>query len=100
MAAVFRVKVRCVKCGGEHEYDKCTEMNGLKCCNYGGPHSAGCEVQIKAREVQKYKAENKVTYAEAVKVCGSKEERREEVKEKNKQDSRNREIGKTKEVEM
>lgn len=63
VAAVCRGKIRCVKCGGEHEFDKCTEVNGLKCCNCGGPHSAaygGCEVQIKAREVQKYKAEHKI----------------------------------------
>jgi len=96
VAAVCRGKIRCVKCGGEHEFDKCTEVNGLKCCNCGGPHSAaygGCEVQIKAREVQKYKAEHNVTYAEVVKICGSKEDRREEVKGQ-KQDSRNIEIGK------
>ncbi len=59
----------------------------------------GCEVQINAREVQKYKAEHKVTYAEAVKVCGSKEDRREEVRDKIKQDSRNIEKRKTKEAE-
>lgn len=49
----------------------------LKCCNCGGPHCAaygGCEVQIKAREVQKYKVKNKVTYAEAVKACGSRDD--------------------------
>ena len=41
-----------------------------KCCNCGGDHSAayqGCEAQIKAKEVQKYKVQNKVTYAEAIK---------------------------------
>ncbi len=64
VAAVCQGKVRCVQCGDEHDYDKCTEVNGLKYSNCGGSHSAaygGCEVQIKAREVQKYKAEHKVT---------------------------------------
>ncbi len=103
VAAVCRGKVRCAKCGGEHDYDKCTEVNGLKCCNCGGSHSAaygGCEVQMKAREVQKYKAEYKVTYAEAVKVCKSKEDRREEMRDNLNQDSRNIRMGKTKESEQ
>ena len=30
-------------------------------------HIQGCEAQIKAKEVQKYKVQNKVTYAEAIK---------------------------------
>ncbi len=103
VAAVCRGKVRCAKCEGEHDYDKCTEVNGLKCCNCGGSHSAaygGCEVQMKAREVQKYKAEYKVTYAEAVKVCKSKEDRREEMRDNLNQDSRNIRMGKTKESEQ
>lgn len=71
VAAVCRGRMRCPKCGDEHEYDKCPDNAVRKCCNCGGPHSAafgGCEVQLEAREVQKYKTENKVTYAEAVKV--------------------------------
>lgn len=86
--------MRCVKCGEDHEYDKCT--NDLKCCNCGGPHSAaygGCEFQLKAKEVQKFKIEHKVSYAEAVKSCQKKEIRVEEVKTDEKQLERNTETG-------
>ncbi len=65
-----RGKIRCAKCGGEHEYDKCTNKTELKCCNCGGQHSAphgGCEKQKEAREVQKYKIMHQVSYSEAVK---------------------------------
>lgn len=61
-------KPRCPKCAGEHEYGGCTAGAKVKCCNCGGEHSAayqGCEVQKKAKEVQRYKVQNKVSYAEA-----------------------------------
>ena len=63
-------KQRCAKCGGEHDYGKCTKDAKLKCCNCGGEHSAayaGCVVQKQAKEVQRYKIVNKVSNAEAVK---------------------------------
>ena len=70
IAGQCRAKPRCAKCAGEHEYGKCEAEAKAKCCNCGGDHSAayqGCEAQIKAKEVQKYKVQNKVTYAEAIK---------------------------------
>jgi hypothetical protein len=65
---------RCAKCGGEHEYGKCNKDTKLKCCNCGGEHSAayaGCVVQKQAKEVQRYKVVNKVSYAEALKSMGT-----------------------------
>lgn len=63
-------KPRCARCAGEHEYGRCSEGTKTKCCNCGGEHSAayqGCEVQKRAKEIQRYKIQNKVTYAEAAK---------------------------------
>jgi len=65
---------RCAKCGGDHEYGKCSKDTKLKCCNCGGEHSAayaGCVVQKQAKEVQRYKVVNKVSYAEALKRIGT-----------------------------
>ena len=67
---------RCAKCGGEHDYGKCNKDAKLKCCNCGGEHSAayaGCVVQKQAKEAQRYKIENKVSYAEAVKSVATNE---------------------------
>lgn len=33
-ASVLKRKIRCAKYGGEHEYGKCEEGIGIKCCNY------------------------------------------------------------------
>ena len=44
-------------------------MKMLKCCNCGGEHSAAfaaCVVQRQAKEVQRIKTINKVSYAEAL----------------------------------
>lgn len=63
-------KQRCARCGGEHEYGKCGQDTKVKCCNCGGEHSGafgGCPVQRQAREVQKYKVTNQVSYADAAK---------------------------------
>ncbi|KAI2655997.1 Nucleic-acid-binding protein from mobile element jockey [Labeo rohita] len=63
-------KPRCARCGGEHEYGKCGKDAKIKCCNCGGEHSAafgGCPVQRQAREIQKYKISNPVSYADAAK---------------------------------
>lgn len=62
--------VRCARCGGNHAYRKCSETDKVKCCNCGGVHSAafqGCIVQKQAREEQRFKITNQVSYAEAVK---------------------------------
>lgn len=67
-ANLCKGKMRCAKCGGEHEYGKCEEGAEIKCCNCGGGHSAayaGCPVQQEAREIQKVKTMQKLTYAEA-----------------------------------
>ncbi|XP_026114930.1 uncharacterized protein LOC113093328 [Carassius auratus] len=73
-ALVCKSKMRCARCGGEHEFGKCGEGVGLKCCNCGGNHNAaygGCEVRKKAVEVQQEKTKNKGTYAEAVKAVNN-----------------------------
>nr|XP_055046932.1 uncharacterized protein LOC129432503 [Misgurnus anguillicaudatus] len=89
VAAVCRGKVRCSRCGDEHEYDKCPENAVIKCCNCGGPHSAaygGCKVQMEAREVQKYKVGNKVSYAEALKACRHRVIKQKEMRARNSQE--------------
>lgn len=70
VAAQCRGKLRCAKCGNEHEYGQCGDNAELKCCNCGGQHSAaygGCVKQKEAKEVQKYKIAHNVSYAEAIK---------------------------------
>ena len=50
----------------------------MRCCNCGGEHSAafgGFAVQIKAKEVQKYKIINNVSYAEALKKVNDETQR-------------------------
>lgn len=50
-AVACRAKAHCAKCGGDHEYGKCTEGIKIKCCNCGGEHSAaykGCEAHKRA----------------------------------------------------
>lgn len=68
-ANVCKRKMRCAKCGGEHEYGKCEDGVVIKCCNCGGGHSAaytGCPVQQEAREAQTIRTVQNVTYAEAM----------------------------------
>lgn len=93
--------MRCPKCGDEHEYDKCPGNTVLKYCNCGGLHSAaygGFEEQIKAREVQKNKVENKVTHAQALKDCGSSDDKQKEMIVKDKPDTLEREKKRQKET--
>ncbi|XP_035984310.1 uncharacterized protein LOC118557929, partial [Fundulus heteroclitus] len=62
-------KMRCARCGGSHEYGKCDKDAKVKCCNCGGEHSAaygGCIVQREARQAQRIKITEKVSYAEAL----------------------------------
>ena len=99
VAVQCRGKPRCAKCGGEHEYGKCGDKAVLKCCNCGGDHSAaygGCEKQKEAREAQKLKITNKVSYAEALKeIVNEKEDSRSDVPTcipEQEQDSRDIEI--------
>lgn len=70
IASVCKGKIRCAKCGGEHEYGQCGEGTKIKCCNCGGEHSAaykGCEMHKQAVQVQNVKVKENVTYAEAIK---------------------------------
>ncbi|XP_013883765.1 uncharacterized protein LOC106532290, partial [Austrofundulus limnaeus] len=63
-------KIRCARCSGPHEYGKCEKDSKVKCCNCGGEHSAaygGCIVQKEAREAQRVKITEKISYAEAIK---------------------------------
>lgn len=49
-AALCKSKIRCARCGGEHEFGKCEEGVEVKCCNCGGGHNAaygGCEARKK-----------------------------------------------------
>lgn len=67
-AAVCRAKKRCSKCGGEHEYEDC-DKDYKRCCNCGGEHSAayqGCEFSKRAKEVQRVKVTQGISYSEAV----------------------------------
>ena len=76
VAAVCRGARRCCRCGGDHDYGQCGEGVQPRCCNCGGAHSAafqGCVKQQEEQEVQKYRAVNQVSYAEAVKQVKAKE---------------------------
>jgi len=70
IAAVCKGKKRCSKCGGEHDYDECDKVRN-QCCNCGGEHSAayqGCEFSKRAKEVQRIKVTEGISYSEAVKL--------------------------------
>ncbi|KAK6488590.1 hypothetical protein HHUSO_G7455 [Huso huso] len=70
MAGSCRGKRRCAKCGKDHEFRDCDVKGQGKCCNCGGEHSTafkGCVEQIKAREIQIIKFEEKTSYVSAVK---------------------------------
>lgn len=68
---------RCARCGEDHEYGHCNHEQP-KCCNCGGSHSVaygGCEVMRREMEVQRAKIQNKISYAEAVKMVSNSDER-------------------------
>ena len=63
-----RGEVRCPTCGGPHEV--ADYIQDMKCCNYGGNHSAGfkgCSVSQEVQVVLGVKTVKRVTYAKAVK---------------------------------
>lgn len=69
VSAVCRGKLRCARCGGNHEYGKCDEGAKVKCCNCGGEHSAGfggCSAHKHAVKVQNVRINEGMTYAEAI----------------------------------
>lgn len=62
VAAACRGKIRCAKCGGEHEYGKCKEGSKIICCNCGREHRAaykGCEAHKKSSAGSECKNERK-----------------------------------------
>ena len=66
-----RGKARCVRCGGPHSFDQCERKENPICVNCGEKHSAaynGCLEAKKAKELQKIRVENKLSYAEATKA--------------------------------
>lgn len=74
IATACKSKLRCAKCGGEHEYGKCERGVKIKCCNCGGEHSAaykGCDAHKKAVQIQNVKVKEKLTYAEAIRKVKS-----------------------------
>lgn len=77
IAAACKSKLRCAKCGGEHEYGKCERGAKIKCCNCGGEHSAaykGCDAHKKAVQIQNVKVKEKLTYVEAIRKVKSNED--------------------------
>ncbi len=70
IAAVCKGKKRCSMCGRDHDYDECDKVR-KQCCNCGGEHSAayqGCEFSKRAKEVQRIKVTEGISYSEAVKM--------------------------------
>ena len=64
-------KLRCVRCGGEHEFEECASKDNPKCLRCGENHSAafqGCKHYIEAKQIQKIKLEGNLTYAQATKA--------------------------------
>ena len=64
-------KLRCVRCGGEHEFEDCPNKDNPKCLRCGENHSAayqGCKYYVEAKQIQKIKLEGNVTYAQAAKA--------------------------------
>ncbi len=72
---------RCPRCGGDHEYGQCNHEQPKR-CNCGGNHTVaygGCEEMKRQVEIQQVRTQNKISYAEAVKMVkqrGGSDERR------------------------
>lgn len=72
-------KMRCVRCGEQHEFENCTKKEQPTCINCGGEHSAafnGCPEAKKAKQVQQIKIINKVTYAQAAKLLNQERDKK------------------------
>ncbi|XP_063960650.1 uncharacterized protein LOC129267840 [Lytechinus pictus] len=64
-------KLRCVRCGGEHDFEECTQKENRKCFRCGDKHSPayqGCKIYIEAKQIQKVKLKENITYAQATRV--------------------------------
>ena len=62
--------LRCSSCGGPHAYKDCDATTNF-CCLCDGNHSAafkGCPKYKEAQDIQKFKVNNNVSYATAVKA--------------------------------
>lgn len=80
---------RCARCGGDHEYGECGEGVPPKCCSCGGAHSLAfsrCKVMRQEVNVQKLRVEERMTYAEAVKISRERENIRNEEVDMNMQE--------------
>ena len=61
--------VVCSRCAGNHSYVDCLEKTKLRCANCGEAHSAAyrsCAVYIKMQAVLKIRAEQNITFADAM----------------------------------
>ena len=76
-AAHCRYKPRCLVCAGPHSLRDCTKkmaesrIENVKCSNCKGDHTAnygGCPFYKDAKEVEKLRVSNKVSYRDAVKL--------------------------------
>ena len=62
-------EVVCSRCAGNHAYVDCLEKTKLKCANCGEAHSAAhrsCAVYIKTQAALKIRAEQNITFADAM----------------------------------
>ena len=70
-----RANTRCVRCGGKHSFQDCEQKDTPKCMRCGGNHSAayeGCTEVKKAKQIQKIKIEQNLSYAQATKAWTAK----------------------------
>ena len=70
-----RGNTRCVRCGGKHSFQECEQKDSPKCMRCGGNHSAayaGCTEAKKAKQIQKIKIEQNLSYAQATKAWTAK----------------------------
>ena len=74
-AADCHSKARCMLCGREHLLKDCPGKNNsdfqVKCINCNGPHAAnygGCKRFREAKKVERVKAEQNLSYSDAIKV--------------------------------
>ncbi|XP_072180502.1 uncharacterized protein [Diadema setosum] len=73
-----KAKQRCVRCGDPHTFEECPQKDTPKCINCGENHSAaysGCREVKKAKEIQKLKVMNNLTYAQATRKWQEHEQR-------------------------
>ena len=79
-ASICTSQTKCVVCAGDHKLDNCPNReNGIKkCVNCGGEHTASfgkCNFIIKDRKAQELRANEGLSYSEAVKRVSKESER-------------------------